>query len=405
MKRSVLFLALLLAACGGDSTGPDLDGIASRQPGAGDDDVSVATTVRITFARDVQIPADTAGAIWLAQDGRRVAVTISRPNQRTVVLTPADILDAAAEHTVHIGTGIAGSEGMVPTSSWQFTTDGRATPTTDANRLIAHVRALAHDSMQGRAAGTVYELKAANYIRAEFTRSGLAAFSGGQWLQTVPPDGFAGNSQNVIGVLRGEGSLRDEWVVIGAHYDHIGVRNGQIHNGADDNASGTAAVLELARLLAEHEDAGGFGSDDRRSIMFIAFGAEEYGLIGSYHYCRNPLVALASVAAMINLDMIGRLRDSSLYVIGENTGLEWAAMLRRYNSSLDYLPLGDAGTDYRCFKQAGRPVMSLFTGLHPDYHKPTDDTGLIDVAGFATVASLALDLAVNTAVRPRPFTR
>jgi Zn-dependent M28 family amino/carboxypeptidase len=139
--------------------------------------------------------------------------------------------------------------------------------------------------------------------------------------------------------------------------------------------------------------------------MFIAFGAEELGLIGSNLYCREPLVPLSSVAAMINLDMIGRLRDNTLYVIGENTGQEWAAMLRRYNNSLNYVAMGDAGTDYRCFKQAGRPVMSLFTGLHAEYHKPTDDTELIDVPSFTAITTLALHLAVNTAVRPRPFTR
>ena len=183
------------------------------------------------------------------------------------------------------------------------------------------------------------------------------------------------------------------------------VRNGQIYNGADDNASGTAGVLELARALAAHEDGGGFGSDNRRSIMFIAFGMEEAGLIGSGFYCQHPLVPLAKVAAMLNLDMIGRLQNNSLYVIGENTAAEWAGLLRRYNRTLNYVAMGDAGTDYRCFKQNGRPVMSLFTGLHAEYHQPTDDTELIDVPGITAVSNLALQLAVNLVVRPRLLTQ
>ena len=404
MKRLLILLVVLLAACGDDPAGVDIPGLAAAQPRAGAGDVSVATTVRLTFTADVQLPPDTANAVWLERGGTRVAARVSRPAARVVLLTPADILDPAASYIVRVGAGITGGNGSIPTSSYEFTTGGRAIPSPDGNRLIAHVRALAHDSMQGRGSVSPAELKAATYVRTEFGRYGLATFSGSQWFQSFTVVGM-GNSQNVVGVLRGEGDLRDEWVVIGAHYDHVGVRNGQIHNGADDNASGTAGVLELARLLAEHRTNGGYGSEDRRSIMFIAFGAEELGLVGSNFFCREPLVPLASVSAMINLDMIGRLQNNSLYVVGENTGQEWSAMLRRYNASLNYLPLADAGTDFRCFKQAGRPVMSLFTGLHVDYHKPSDDTELIDVPSFTAIARLALDLAVNTAVRPRPFTQ
>jgi hypothetical protein len=404
MKRSFLLLAIFLAACGGDGAGPGIPGIGSSRPAPNADDVSVATDVRITFARAVDLPADTANALWLATDGERVPVRVTRPEPRVVVLTPADLLDPAASYTVHVGAGITSGSDLVPAADWQFTTAGRPTPAVDATRLLAHVRALAHDSLRGRGSVTPDELKAAGYIRALFGDYGLSAFSGSQWYQGFTISNV-GNSQNVIGVLRGEGALRDEWVVIGAHYDHVGIRNGLIHNGADDNASGTAGVLELARLLVQHENADGFGSNSRRSLMFIAFGAEELGLIGSNLYCREPLVPLDRVAAMINLDMIGRISNNVLYVIGENTGQEWAAMLRRYDATFNYIAMADAGTDYRCFKQAGRPVMSLFTGLHADYHKPTDDTELIDGPGIAAVTALALKLAVNTAVRPRPFTR
>lgn len=403
MKRSILLLAVLLAACG-DSTGPEIPGLASTLPRAGASDVSVATSVRLTFPRDIQLPVDTANAVWLSEGAARVPVQVTRSGSRVLELIPADILDPASSFTVHIGAGLTDTQGAVPSSTFSFTTAGQPMPLVDGTRLIGHVRALAHDSMEGRGSLTPMELKAAGYIRTEFGRYGLSAFSGNDWLQSFVVTGM-GNSQNVIGVLRGAGALQDEWVVIGAHYDHIGIRNGQINNGADDNASGTAGVLELARLLAQHRANNGFGSPDRRSIMLVAFGAEELGLLGSNFYCKYPLVPLAKVAAMINLDMIGRLQNNTLYLIGENTGREWSAMIRRYNNAFSYGAMSDAGTDYRCFKSAGRPVMSLFTGLHADYHKPSDDTELIDQSGFTRVAQLALDLAVNAAVRPRAFTQ
>ncbi|NJD10009.1 MAG: M28 family peptidase [Gemmatimonadetes bacterium] len=402
MKRFVLFLAALLAACG-DATGPEVPGLAATLPRAGAGDVSVATPIRLTFPRDIRLPTDTAGAVWLTEGTARVPARVTQPTGAVLLLTPPDILNPATRYTVHIGAGITDSRGTVAATAFDFTTRGARTPQVDGARLIGHVRALAHDSMQGRGSLTPAELKAASYIRAEFGRYGLSAVSSGEWFQTFAVTGV-GNSQNVVGVLRGAGSLQDEWVIIGGHYDHIGIRNGLINNGADDNASGTAAVLELARLLAQHKSNNGFGSADRRSLMFVAFGAEELGLVGSNFYCKYPLVPLTSVSAMINMDMIGRLQNNTVYLIGENTGQEWAAMVRRYNATFTYAAMGDAGTDYRCFKTAGRPVMSLFTGLHADYHKPTDDTELIDVPGFTAIAQLALELAVNTAVRPRPFT-
>jgi Zn-dependent M28 family amino/carboxypeptidase len=163
-------------------------------------------------------------------------------------------------------------------------------------------------------------------------------------------------------------------------------------------------MLELARALVQHANADGFGSNHRRSIMFIAFGMEELGLVGSYFYCQQPLVPLSRLVGMINLDMIGRLRANSLNVIGENSAREWPALLRRYDQALSYVPLADAGTDHRCFRQNGRPVMSLFTGLHAEYHQPGDDPATLDVAGMRRVADLALALAINLAVRPRPLT-
>jgi len=401
MKRAALLgLTVMVVACGGDGSGPEAPGITSRQPAPGAQDVSVAAPIRITFAGAVTLPADTASAIRIEQGGALVPVEVKRLDARTLELTPRDVLEPGAEHTVLVGAQLTGEL----EASWAFTTAGRPVASLAAARLLAHVTALAHDSMAGRGSGTPDEVRAATYIRNEFSRHGLKAFSGDFWFQPFTLLNVA-SSQNVVGVLRGEGTLRDEWVIVGAHYDHVGVRGGVIHNGADDNASGTAGMLEIARALVLHEGADGFGSADRRSIMFIAFGMEELGLIGSYFYCQNPLVPLSRLAAMLNLDMIGRLRSNSLYVIGEDTGQEWSDLLRRYEPSLTYQALADAGTDHRCFRQNGRPVMSLFTGLHADYHQPSDDPATLDVAGLQTVANLALELAVNLAVRPRPLTR
>jgi Zn-dependent M28 family amino/carboxypeptidase len=298
-----------------------------------------------------------------------------------------------------VGAALTGGEPV----TWQFTTGGRAAAGVDGERLRAHVQALAHDSMAGRGSATTDELRAAGYVRAEFTRYGLEPYGSSGFFQPFAAQNL-GSSQNVVGRLRGAGTLQDEWVIVGAHYDHVGVRNGQVYNGADDNASGTAGMLELARVLAAHAAAQGFGSEDRRSLLFIAFGMEELGLIGSFFYCQSPRAPLSRLTAMLNLDMIGRLRERSLYVIGENTGREWAGMLRRYETSLTYVALADAGTDHRCFRQNGRPVLSLFTGLHEHYHQPTDDPPTLDAAGMKLVADLALDLAINLAVRPRPLT-
>src|SRR5512140_2268916 len=125
MKRSILFLAVLLAACG-DSTGPETPGLASSQPRVGASDVSVATIVRLTFPREIRLPADTPNAVWLSAGAARIAARVSHPSGAVLQLTPADILDPATEYTVHIGTGITESKGTVPAATFAFTTGGKA---------------------------------------------------------------------------------------------------------------------------------------------------------------------------------------------------------------------------------------------------------------------------------------
>jgi len=201
---------------------------------------------------------------------------------------------------------------------------------------------------------------------------------------------------NVIGILRGgDPSLKDEAVVVGAHYDHLGLGGegslapdavGVVHPGADDNASGTAAVMELAR---------GFGvaGAPARTLVFVAFAGEEMGLLGSAEYVRRPPVPLDRTVAMVNLDMVGRPREGTVYVTGVDSG---SGLRTLVSDAARGLPLqlqlrGDpfAPSDQTSFYAAGRPVLFLFTGAHDDYHRPSDTWDKIDGRGLAAVTELA----------------
>lgn len=201
--------------------------------------------------------------------------------------------------------------------------------------------------------------------------------------------------RNVVASVEGsDPQLRNEWVIIGAHYDHLGLDgeysldpqgSGQIHHGADDNASGTSGVLELARVAAAAP--GRFG----RSLMFIGFAGEEIGLLGSSHFANNPTIPIENVAAMINLDMIGRLRDDRVYVSGVGTGAGFTEALEELNDTgltLDYSDSGMGASDHMSFNIKEVPVLFFFSGLHGDYHRPTDTAEKIEVDGALKVLAL-----------------
>ncbi len=210
--------------------------------------------------------------------------------------------------------------------------------------------------------------------------------------------------RNIIGILPGTGAHADEFVVVGGHYDHLGVRRGKIHNGADDNASGTAGVIETAFALA--------GQKDRdRSVMFIAFGGEEIGLLGSQHFVKDPPISVSAIAAMINLDMIGRVDHASkanmLGIQGIGTGGGFTELVEAHaeRAGIPFLPDPSARgpSDHSSFYGAGIPALFFFTGLHDDYHGPGDDTEKINFYGAAQITELvsgiAMDL-VNAESRP-----
>lgn len=206
------------------------------------------------------------------------------------------------------------------------------------------------------------------------------------------------SASNVAGLLEcSDPASKDEVIVVGAHYDHIGLggrfsvgnrndNDGKIHNGADDNASGTAGLLELAEYFAGNRDM------LKRSVLFIAFAGEELGLLGSSHYIKNPEIPLSKTAAMLNMDMIGRLRDNELTVMGTGTSPEWKKLIESSNSgvglSIKTAESGFAASDQTVFLTKDIPVLLFFTGIHPDYHAPSDDWEKINSAGEEKIVKL-----------------
>ncbi|MBU0637388.1 MAG: M28 family peptidase [Planctomycetes bacterium] len=199
--------------------------------------------------------------------------------------------------------------------------------------------------------------------------------------------------KNILARLPGDGSTEDT-IVLGAHRDHLGKvprqfqradKTPMIHNGADDNASGSAALLELARVLTQ-------GPRLHRNILLISFDAEEMGLLGSQHYVEHPTIALESIRAIVNFDMIGRLKQKKYSVFGTATAKEFPALVKKYAEQCDlkYLAPGGmaGGSDHTPFIRRQIPGMFPFTGIHKDYHQPEDDWELIDAEGAARVLEM-----------------
>jgi hypothetical protein len=218
--------------------------------------------------------------------------------------------------------------------------------------------------------------------------------------------------KNIIGVLEGRGPLKDEIVVVGAHYDHLGYggfgslakdqKIKEIHPGADDNGSGTTSVMELARRFGAMKDRQG------RTLVFMCYSAEERGLLGSKHYCyKEPLFPLDKTVAMVNLDMVGRLTDNKLRAEGVGTGKGFEDMVDKVNGEFGFklqkLKGGTGPSDHDSFCRKKIPVLFFWTGIHMDYHRPTDTADRINVAGMEKIATLAekcIVLLTTQAERP-----
>jgi hypothetical protein len=314
--------------------------------------------------------------------------------------------------------------------------------------LLDHLNYLAGDSLYGRGSGSEYELQAAEYIRDAFDDVGLVPPVAG-WFQSftyeanpnlAPPtetvdfavgfgSGWTGllgtsdvgasnvvqprqqvESQNVLGVLPGQGSLSGQWVIVGAHYDHIGFSRVSpdsiiIFNGADDNASGTALLLELAGYLGHYFTAGVSGSSDRRSLMFQAYGSEEAGLRGSRYFVENPTMPLDSITAMVNLDMVGRLRDGHLFALGASSSPLWEQLLTEHNEDdlqLITPPNTTGRSDHAPFYERLIPVLFFYTGTHDEYHAPEDDVWLLNTTGMVSIGNLAIAVITELLERSDP---
>jgi len=288
---------------------------------------------------------------------------------------------------------------------------------TEGRRLpMAAVRYLADDALDGRLAGSPGERCAGDYIAGEFARLNLQpAGERGTFFQDVPlasvlnPHAPPGTGRNVLALLEGsDPTLKNDVIVIGAHYDHLGEGGPSslapgvkaIHNGADDNASGVAAMLRAAEQLSA-------GTRPARSVLFAAFTGEESGLLGSAYLVGHP-TATGRLAGMINLDMVGRLGSGSLIVSGVDTAGEWRTVVDRAAARAG-VPIATRGegygpSDHTSFYVKDVPVLHFFTNTHADYHKPSDDWEKIDAAGLAKVADLVTLVASAIADRGQALT-
>ena len=214
------------------------------------------------------------------------------------------------------------------------------------------------------------------------------------------------NVKNVIGVLEGTGPLADETIVVGAHYDHLGY-GGEgalspgvkaIQKGAAENASGTACLLELARQLGSRKD------KLPRRVVFIAFTGEELGLLGSSEYVKQPIFPLEKTIAMFNMDMVGRMEKDKLQVFGSATAKRWEELLAQladdFHLALTPKPEGFGPSDHTSFYARQIPVLHVFTGAHPDYHRPAEGWQKLNLAGSEIVVDLMERLVIDTATRP-----
>lgn len=305
----------------------------------------------------------------------------------------------------------------------------RAGSEPDTSLMLRDVRYLAGDALEGRGTGTAGNDSARVYISRRFAELRLRPVvpESGCVSMTCAP-GFVQPftarmsgaerhglraslpTANVAAVVEGsDPALRGQYVVLGAHYDHLGRQAfgardpnlaDAIRNGADDNASGVAAVMELARLLRRNPP--------KRSIAIVAFSAEELGLLGSEYFVSHPPFPLDSVQAMLNFDMVGRLRNDRLMVYGTATATEFPTIVAGANTGtpfrLNAIGDGEGPSDHAAFYRKNLPVLHFFTDAHDDYHRSTDDAEKINGEGMKRVVAYAERIARAIADRPERLT-
>jgi Zn-dependent M28 family amino/carboxypeptidase len=283
--------------------------------------------------------------------------------------------------------------------------------TTNKSRIQEDVVFLADDALEGRQTGTEGEIKAAEYIAKRLKELGIdgkgtdAYFQEFSFLPKTDPHKEVEFTTNQDGTITGRNvigfidNLAENTIIIGAHYDHLGY-GGEgslyrdsikaVHNGADDNASGTAVMIDLARKLK--------GQNTNNNYLFIAFSGEEMGLLGSNYFVKNPTIDTKKANYMINMDMVGRLKqDSTLAVYGVGTSPMFKQVLGAHNDKFKLIEneSGVGPSDYTSFYLADIPVLHFFTGQHEDYHKPSDDSEKLNYAGMEKISEYIFDIITD----------
>ena len=279
------------------------------------------------------------------------------------------------------------------------------------NKIQEDVVFLADDKLEGRQTGTEGEKLAADYIAQRFEQIGLEPKGTEAYYQTftfkpktdphsevsyttMADDGTI-SGKNILGYIDNNANST---VVIGAHYDHLGyggdgsLHKGEkaVHNGADDNASGVAVMLNLASKLKE--------TNTSNNYLFMAFSGEEMGLLGSNYFVKNPTVDTKAVSYMINMDMVGRLKqDSTLAVYGTGTSPIFKQVLNSHNEKFKLIEKesGIGPSDHTSFYLADIPVLHFFTGQHEDYHKPSDDSEKLNYKGMETISNYIFEIITD----------
>ncbi|MDP6877567.1 MAG: M20/M25/M40 family metallo-hydrolase [Candidatus Marinimicrobia bacterium] len=280
--------------------------------------------------------------------------------------------------------------------------------------ILEHIKYLSSDELEGRYPGSKGSDLAIDYIATDYKRSRLSPLGSDDYLQFFDFTNQQGEKikiPNVVGMVPGT-TLKDEYIVIGAHFDHLGyggahsgsleMNSSAIHNGADDNASGIAGMLELASKLSSER------KKIKRSLIFIAFNAEEQGIFGSKYFVKNSPVNTSNIITMINLDMIGRLNNLSLNISGTGTSPLFNNILdkisKKHYLNINKNPEGFGPSDHSSFYSNNIPVLFFFTGGHSDYHKPSDDWNKINSSGQKKIVDMIYDVVLeidNNTKRPK----
>jgi len=273
----------------------------------------------------------------------------------------------------------------------------------NSDDLLAHVNVLASDTLEGREAGSRGGKAAGVYIVEQLKKHGAApAGEDGSFFQP-----FGNGYRNILVAFPGsDETLKDEYIVVGAHYDHVGYGNrtnslgpiGRIHNGADDNASGTAGLLEVIDAFTS------LAERPKRSVLFVFWDAEEKGLLGSEHWIRHPTVPLENVSLSVNTDMIGRMRGQNVEIYGIRTAAGLRRLVSEQNTNPDLKLVfnwtQERNSDHFPFYGRRIPYVMLHTRKHADYHRPSDDIDKLNVPGMEQLTRLLFGIVHAAAEKP-----